>query len=132
MKISAFSGRVMTALLCLAGLWSSVKAHHSTNMFDSDNPIELAGTVVEWQFSNPHTFIILSVMDDEGEETIWSLEGSSPNGLYRRGWTPDSLQPGDQIIVNVRPLRSGAPGGNFNTLRWEDGTPFDPAAPRPD
>jgi hypothetical protein len=114
------------------GLPGAVTAHHSTNMFDSDNPIELSGTVIEWQFGNPHTFIMLEVADEEGESDVWALEGLSPNVLYRQGWRPDSLRPGDEITATVRPLRSGAPGGNFANLRWADGTPFDPNARRPE
>lgn len=106
-------------------------AHHSTAMFDSDNPIELTGTVKEWQFTNPHTFLILEVPDEEGETVEWTLEGLSPNVIYRQGWTPESFQPGDVVTVTVRPLHSGAPGGNYSNPRWEDGTPIDPRAPRP-
>jgi hypothetical protein len=115
-------------LFCGAG----ASAHHSTAMFDSDNPVELAGTVVEWQFQNPHVFIMLEVEDEEGEAIVWALEGGNVNGLVRNGWTAMTLQPGDQIVATVRPLRSGAPGGNYGNLRWADGTPVDPRAGRPD
>ncbi|MBT5483732.1 MAG: hypothetical protein HOH14_11420 [Gammaproteobacteria bacterium] len=104
--------------------------HHSTAIYDSDNPIELQGRVVEWQFTNPHTFVILAVADESGEEVVWSLEGSNTSLMFRRGWTPDSLQAGDEIIIAVRPLHSGAPGGNYSNIRNLDGTPFDPKAPR--
>jgi hypothetical protein len=103
-------------------------AHHSTAIYDSDRPIELAGTVVEWQFVNPHCIIKLESETAGGEPTVWSLEGSNTAGLFRRGWTPDTLRPGDQIMVTVRPLRSGAPGGNYSNPRWADGTPIDPQA----
>jgi hypothetical protein len=102
--------------------------HHSTAIYDSENPIELAGTVVEWQFTNPHCFIVLETVDADGTATVWSVEGSNTAGLFRRGWTPDTLKPGDEIIVTVRPLRSGAPGGNYSNPRWADGTPIDPRA----
>ena len=82
--------------------------------------------MVEWQFTNPHTFIILAVEDDNGEEVIWSLEGGNTSLVFRRGWTPESLQPGDELIVTVRPLHSGAPGGNYSDVRNADGTPFRP------
>jgi hypothetical protein len=101
-------------------------------MFDSANPLELTGTVVEWQFDNPHCFIVLDVDGESGDRAVWSLEGSSPNVLYRQGWTPDSLQPGDRIKVTVNPLHSGATGGNYRNLRWADGTPVDPKAGRPE
>lgn len=109
---------------------AGANAHHSTAIYDSDNPVDLHGRVVEWQFTNPHTFIILAVTNDDGEETVWSLEGGNTSIMFRRGWTPESLQPGDDIVVTVRPLHSGAPGGNYSDIRNPDGTPFDPRAKR--
>jgi hypothetical protein len=105
-------------------------AHHSTAIYDSDNPIELRGKVVEWRFTNPHCIIMLEVTDKNGKTAIWTLEGSNTALLFRRGWTPETLRPGDRIIVTVRPLRSGAAGGNYSNVRWEDGTGVDPRAGR--
>jgi hypothetical protein len=101
-------------------------AHHSTAIYDSDNPVELRGTVVEWRFSNPHCLIRLEVADAKGGTTVWLLEGPNTAGLFRQGWTPKTLKPGDKLMVTVRPLRSGAPGGNYSNVRWEDGTPVSP------
>ena len=121
-------------LVCVA--WASLggsgpaSAHHSTAIYDSENPIELRGTVVEWKFSNPHCIIVLEVTGDDGETTVWSLEGSNTSLLFRRGWTPMTLRAGDRIVATVRPLRSGVPGGNYGNVRWEDGTPIDPRAER--
>jgi len=101
--------------------------HHSTAIYDSENAIELAGTVVEWQFVNPHCIIRLEAADPRGGGThVWSLDGSNTAGLFRNGWTPNTLKPGDQILVTVRPLRSGAPGGNYSNVRWADGTAIEP------
>lgn len=122
----------LIAFAAALSLPAVASAHHSTNMFDSDNPIELAGTVVEWQFKNPHCFVMLEVTDEDGETEVWALEGLSPNVIYRMGWRPDTLQPGDEIVATVFLLHSGAPGGSYRELRWADGTPIDPNAPRPD
>jgi hypothetical protein len=109
------------------GIFGPALAHHSTAIYDSDHPIELAGTVVEWQFVNPHVFIVLEVADAAtGDKKVWNLEGGNTAGLFRRGWTPSTLKPGDRIAVTVRPLRSGAPGGNYSNPRWADGAPIDP------
>jgi hypothetical protein len=110
---------------------ASASGHHSTAMYDAENPIELAGTVVEWQFGNPHCVIMLEVEAD-GAKTVWTLEGMSPNVLFRQGWRPDTLKPGDQVVATVNPLQSGAPVGNYRNLRWADGTPVDPTAGRPE
>jgi hypothetical protein len=112
--------------LTLASVARFADAHHSTAIYDSDNPVELAGTVVEWQFVNPHCFIILEVVDATGAKKVWSLEGGNTAGLFRRGWTPNTLKPGDNIMITVRPLRSGALGGNYSNPRWADGKPIEP------
>jgi hypothetical protein len=116
-----FAMIVSAALLAFS---SATSAHHSTAMYDSEHPVELRGRVVEWQFTNPHTFIVLEVADDRGEKKVWELEGSNTRGMIVRGWTSNTLQPGDEIIVTVRPLLSGAPGGNFSNVRHADGTPI--------
>jgi hypothetical protein len=116
--------------IALASAAMRVDAHHSTAIYDSEHPIELAGTVVEWQFVNPHVFIVLEVADaSTGEKKRWSLEGGNTAGLFRRGWTPNTLKAGDEIMLTVRPLRSGALGGNYSNPRWADGAPIEP---RPD
>ena len=116
------------AMLLLTVLIGTASSHHSTAIYDSDNPVELRGTVVEWRFTNPHCLILLKVTDEGGNTAIWSLEGSNTSLLFRRGWTPMTLKAGDEIMVRVRPLRSGVPGGNYSNPRWEDGTPIDPRA----
>jgi hypothetical protein len=122
---------VLGAALAFAAVAPVVNAHHSTAIYDSDNPIELAGTVVEWQFVNPHCFIILEVVDAAGAKKVWSLEGGNTAGLFRRGWTPNTLKAGDNIMITVRPLRSGAAGGNYSNPRWADGKPIDPRPAAP-
>lgn len=111
--------------------YSVVHAHHSRAMFDDKNPIELAGTVAEWQFTNPHVFIILNVTGENGENTQWTLEGLGPNTVYRQGWNPESLQPGDKIMVTVDPLFTGGRGGSYSNVRWENGVLVDPRVARP-
>ena len=118
---------LLTATFAGALVAARAGAHHSTAIYDSEHPIELAGTVVAWQFVNPHVFIVLEVVDSAtGEKKIWSVEGGNTAGLFRRGWTPNTLKPGDKIVVTVRPLRSGASGGNYSNPRWADGKPIEP------
>jgi Family of unknown function (DUF6152) len=86
-------------------------AHHSFAVFDIEHPLELQGTVQQFKFSSPHTFIVLEVKGDDGAATIWNLEGASPSIMTRNGWSSQSLKSGDQIKLSIDPLRSGAPGG---------------------
>ncbi|MBN4053369.1 hypothetical protein JYT97_00630 [Haliea sp. AH-315-K21] len=122
--------KIICVLVLMPMAMNSGYAHHSFAMFDADNPIELAGTIVEWQYSNPHTFIILNVIGENGDATEWTLEGRSPSAIYRLGWTPESLQAGDKVIINVNPLHSGEAGGSFRVVSWEDGTLIDPKVGR--
>jgi hypothetical protein len=123
--------KFLNVILLVTFLINPLYAHHSRAMFDDNNPIELSGTVVDWQFSNPHVFIILEVIDESGISTRWTLEGLGPNTIYRQGWTPNSLQAGDKIILDVDPLFSGARGGSYKNPRWDDGAEIDPYAGRP-
>jgi hypothetical protein len=101
-------------------------AHHSFAMFDQQNEVELKGTVQEFKYTSPHTFIILQVKDDAGDPTLWNLEGGAPSALARSGWSSTTLKPGDEIILTVAPLRSGAPGGQWSAdkIKFKDGQPL--------
>jgi hypothetical protein len=89
-------------------------AHHSFAMFDTDHPMELQGTVTEFKFTSPHTFILLEVKGSDGASTTWNLEGASPSALVREGWASKTLTAGDQLKMTIDPLRSGAPGGSWS------------------
>jgi uncharacterized protein DUF6152 len=111
--------------LMAAAVSGSVLAHHSFAMFDTENPTDLAGTVKEFKFTSPHTFILLEVKAQDGSPTVWNLEGGSPSALVRDGWSSKTLKPGDELQMNVQPLRSGAPGGAWSTnkIKFKDGKP---------
>ena len=111
------------ALLAVTG---SVLAHHSFAMFDQENPIDLVGTVQEFKFTSPHTFILLSVKGSDGSATVWNLEGASPSALVRDGWTSKTLKSGDELTMKIDPLRSGAPGGAWAVAKTKtkDGQPI--------
>ena len=100
---------VVGGVMLAAG--TAASAHHSFAVFDIQHPLELQGTVQEFRFTSPHSFIILEVKASDGSAMIWKLEGASPNTLARDGWSSQSLKSGDQIKLSIDPLRSGAPGG---------------------
>jgi hypothetical protein len=108
----------------IVGSAGSVLAHHSFAMFDQDHPIDLVGTVKEFKFTSPHTFIILEVKNGD-ESAAWNLEGAAPGGLSRDGWTAKTLAPGTELKMTIDPLRSGAPGGAWSAqkTKLKDGSP---------
>jgi hypothetical protein len=118
------AGFVAGAAFLAAG--SPCAAHHSFAMFDQDKAIEVVGVVQEFKFTNPHTFILLEVREEDGSTKVWNLEGQSPSGLVRDGWTSRTLKPGDELKLIIWPLRSGAPGGAWQpaTIHFRDGRPL--------
>jgi hypothetical protein len=96
-------------------LSTSAVAHHSFAMFDNTKDVVLNGVAKEFQWTNPHTWIQVVVKDASGKEVEWSIEGGSPNGLRRSGWSRTSIKPGDKLSLIVHPLKDGTPGGSLST-----------------
>jgi hypothetical protein len=86
-------------------------AHHSSAMFDGSKQITLQGTIKEFQFTNPHSWIQLNVADPAGKVTEWSLETNGVSQLFKRGWRSQTLKPGDKVTISVHPLKNGNSGG---------------------
>ena len=105
-------------LACVA----PAQAHHSTAQFDKSEKVTLTGVVKEFQYTNPHTWLQLYVTSEDGERVEWGIEGGSPNFLKRRGWTSKSLQPGDEVSVEVYAMRDGQPGAIMIAVTLPDGT----------
>ncbi len=110
---------VGTGVFALAGM--PALSHHSANMFDPQKETVLHGSIKEFQWSNPHTWIQLNVADESGKVLEWSIEGSSPNQLGRQGLKRNTLKPGDELEITVHPLRDGQPGGSFVRAVMTDG-----------
>jgi hypothetical protein len=88
-------------------------AHHSFAMFDNQKTMTLEGTVKEFQYTNPHSWVELLVKDDSGKDVQWDIEGGSPNSLARNGWKRTSLKPGDKAEVTIHPMKDGSNGGSL-------------------
>jgi hypothetical protein len=97
-------------------------AHHSPVMFDQTREVTLTGTVREFQWTNPHSYIQLLVKNDQGQEEEWSLEMGASVYLYNLGWRPSSVKAGDTLTVTVAPLRKGGNGGLLLKAVRADGT----------
>src|SRR5215470_64306 len=88
-------------------------AHHAfAAEFDVNKPITLTGTVVAVAWTNPHAHIHVDVTDQAGKVTAWDFELGSPNALKRRGWSGQSLKPGDMITVSGYLAKDGSPLAN--------------------
>jgi hypothetical protein len=114
----------IAAALTAAG--GAAMAHHSFAMFDQEHSIEIAGTVVEFRYTSPHSFILVDVKGNDGASTVWNLEGPSPSILARDGMSAKTLKPGDELVLTIDPLRSGSPGGAWALIKtkFKDGRPI--------
>ena len=112
-----------TASLLIAGLFVSMPlmAHHSGAGFDSEKVAEITGTVKEFQFKNPHTWIQVIVEDGKGQKTEWSLEWGSPNMLGRQGYRPSTFPTGAKVTIKMHPMKDGSPAGEFMAAKFADG-----------
>lgn len=103
----------------MLGMSTSVQvlAHHSfAAEFDSNAPINVVGTVVKVEWTNPHTYFYVETESEDGEYEEWALEMGSPNGLMRRGWTRNTLAIGTEVIVTGTRARDGSTKGNVQSV----------------
>jgi hypothetical protein len=106
MKRIAFS--VLFAALALLSMATIAAAHHGSTAYNTSQPYTVTGTVVEFQFLNPHCIITLETKDDSGAVQKWQGELTSPNHLIRAGWNAQSLKPGDKVTLTGWRAKSGA------------------------
>jgi hypothetical protein len=97
-----------------------LSAHHSPVMFDMAKTQTLEGTVVDFQWTNPHSSIQLDVATAGGVER-WGVEMGSQNSMVKAGWKSNIIKPGDKVSVAVHPLKSGERGGIFMSITLPDG-----------
>lgn len=96
-------------------------AHHSPAAFDRTKRVTLEGTVKEFRWQNPHTWIEVNVPDEKGGVVLWGVELTSPTYLIRAGWKSNTIKAGDKVTVVVNPVRTGEPAGIFVSLTLADG-----------
>jgi hypothetical protein len=115
--------RLISGLVCLLAFAVAVPvwAHHSMAGFDRAKTVSITGTVKEFKWANPHSWIDLEVPDGKGGVTDWNVEMTSPAVLIRAGWKSSVLKPGDKVTVMCHPQQSGEPGGIFVSVTTADG-----------
>jgi hypothetical protein len=100
---------------------ADAQAHHSFTMFDQTRETTLTGVVREFQWTNPHAWIVLDATGADGHGQVWSLEALSPNVLRRLGWKRATLTPGERITVKIYPKRDGSAVGSLLLVNGPDG-----------
>ena len=108
------------ALLLLAA--STVRAHHAfAAEFDATKPVKFKATVKKMEWTNPHTWLHVDVKNPDGTVTAWAIEAGTPNVLFRRGFTKQSLLPGTEIVIDGYQAKDGSHRANGRDLTLPDG-----------
>ena len=114
--------RVLIACALAASLAVPALAHHSPAAFEPTKTVTLVGTIKEFRWQNPHSWIEIIVPNDKGQDVVWAVELTSPTYLIRSGWKSTTLKPGDKVTIVGRPLKSGEPGSAiFTSVTLADG-----------
>jgi hypothetical protein len=113
--------KTLVGSLLLAAALPAVAHHSFYAEFDPNKEVTLNGEVVEMQWVNPHSWLSFKVINDNGEEEQWQVEGGSPNVLMRLGWNRDSLPPGTRIKVTGFQAKDGALRMNSRGIEFPDG-----------
>jgi len=119
-------GRILAASALALAAATPALAHHSFAMFDMAKEQTISGTVTDFQWTNPHSWIWLEVPSASGGGgEQWGVEGMSPNFLERRGWSKNTLHRGDKVSVVIHPVKNGGHGGSFVRVTLPDGKVMD-------
>jgi hypothetical protein len=97
-------------------------AHHAfAAEFDAKKPVKLRGTVTKMEWINPHAWIHVDVKDSDDKVVNWMIEAGTPNTLFRRGFTKNSLAPGTEILVDGYQSKDGSNRANGRDVTFPDG-----------
>lgn len=114
----------MAAAAAAALMWSAApaRAHHAfAAEFDAKKPVKLQGKVTRMEWINPHAWIHVDIAGPDGKVTNWMVEAGTPNTLFRRGFTKDSLAVGTEIVVDGYQSKDGSNRANGRDVTFPDG-----------
>ena len=103
-------------------------AHHSAVMFDDTKEVTVTGVVKEFQFTNPHSWLLVDVTNEDGTVTTWGFEAEGPSTLARSGIRKSDLPPGTEITITGNPMRDGRPAAAWVRATRGDGKEINPRA----
>jgi len=114
------------AALAVAVLAPPALAHHSGSMFDPTKTVTLEGTVKEFQYTNPHSWLEIVVVGADGKPVEWGFESEGPSTLLRAGIKAKSFLPGEKVTVSCHPMKDGRTAGSLLSVTKADGTVLSP------
>jgi len=102
-------------------------AHHSGSMFEEVKTVTLTGVVKEFQYTNPHSWLLVDVKGEDGKVTTWGFEAEGPSTLLRAGIRKSDFAAGTPLTITGHPMRDGRPAAYWmNAVRLTDNKKFDP------
>jgi hypothetical protein len=113
------------------GMAGPARAHHNAAGIDRTKTVAVEGTVKQFKWANPHSWIELEVPDGKGGTATWNMEMTSPSILVRAGWKKTTVKAGDKVKAVVNPMTNGSPGGLFVSMTLPTGQVLTQQAPRP-
>jgi hypothetical protein len=100
-------------------------AHHAfAAEFDVSKPVSLRGVVTKVELINPHSWITMDVKDASGQTVSWMIEGGSPNSLFKKGVTKQTVPIGSELVVDGYQARDGGPRAVGRNIAFADGRPL--------
>lgn len=117
---------VSIAALSVAVSATQALAHHSGSMFDPTKTVTLEGTVKEFQYTNPHSWLEIVVVGADGKPVEWGFESEGPSTLLRAGIKAKSFMPGEKVTVSCHPMKDGRTAGSLLSVTKADGTVLSP------
>jgi hypothetical protein len=105
---------ISLAAITVAAFTAPALGHHSFTMFDETKPTTLSGTVRDFEWTNPHAWLRVMVVDAKtGKPVLWAYELSSTARLITMGLSANSFKAGDMVSVTFHPMRDGTRAGRF-------------------
>ena len=121
----------ITALLSIAAaimMAAPSQAHHSGTMFEKEKTITVEGVVKQFQYTNPHSWLLVDVKNKNGTVTTWGFEAEGPSTLQRAGIRPSDFMAGTKLKITGHPMKDGTPAAAWIDAVRADGKRFDPRA----
>src|SRR5262245_23718682 len=82
-------------------------AHHSPAAYDQQAVVSIEGTLVRYDWANPHVYLTIRETTAQGER-VWQVEAFPPSTLKAMGWSRDALAVGDRVSMTANPGRARA------------------------
>ena len=120
LQIAVFSAMTVAVPAAIA------HAHHSGTMFDDKKQITVEGVVKEFQYTNPHSWLLVDVKDKSGKVTTWGFEAEGPSTLQRAGIRPSEFPVGTKLTITGRPMKDGRPAAIWEYAVRADGKKYNP------